>query len=156
MRLLETKIGVVIGRLFVLAFGLWLGGAGCLFCCQADDASAPGASTSKLAAQLSMPAAHACCKARRAPLTSVGERSNAADSFAVRRASDTARHACAHDTLLLANTAYKPRPTERPAATLTNRPMPSAHVAAFGRAPVARSRLPDDSDTYLRLAVFLI
>jgi hypothetical protein len=153
MRAKLAQIGAGVRTLSLCVFALWLGGVGCLFCCQ--GAAAPVAKLAEMHAQLAPPASHACCKARATAHTSADSRSNGGNNFAPLRATDLTRQACPLDPMLVADAARRPRaPAQAPASTIAL--LPALHVVAFGRTPVARSRLPDGRATYLRLAVFLI
>lgn len=154
MRAKLAQIGAVARSLSLCAFALWLGGVGCLFCCQGDAAHA--AAVGAPHAQLTPHSAHACCKARAMMHASSVSRGHAVNGLAPRRATDLARHACPHDSTLVADAARRPRAMAQAAAGATTALLPAPRVAAFSRTPVARSRLPDGSETYLHIAVFLI
>ena len=154
MRVSLAQISAVARRVSVLAFALWLGGAGCLFCCQADVA--PAADTSTPPARFTAHGTHSCCTARAATRAAADSRGSAVNAFAPRLARGPARHACPHDTLVLAHAARRPRALEPTVATFAKATTRVLRVAAFTPAPCARSRLPDGGETYLRLAVLLI
>jgi hypothetical protein len=150
------KFKWLVRRAALVCLAVWLCGASCLFCCQADSATA-AASTGEARAQFAVPATHACCKARTAARTSIGTGRNLAPAVAPSRASDLSRHACAHDALLVANRPRRQHAPEQSIGDLTIKATTrSAGTTAFMLTPLARSRLPDGRATHVRLAVFLI
>lgn len=161
MRSAITSLSRLTRRLAAVAFGLWLGGAGCAFCCASVGADAAharvaAAPTAALAEGNVFAPAHCPAHARASAAPAVGL--TQAD-LSVQATSPTDNHAssCCGKSRQPSDAARKLRPAADGAANgasaeLSHR---DACVSVAAR-PAARGRSPDGRSAHVRCCVFLI
>jgi hypothetical protein len=156
MRPALTNPGVLIRRLAVVAFGLWLCGAGCALCCK-PFATAAYAQTLPGAARAShATSAPARCHSHPPQSATNGYGLAAAPA---REPSPTDDHAgsCCQVTRRLADAARKQHPAnERAVARASVKSSRSGAGARNSGRPAAWGRSPDGRATHVRCCVFLI
>ena len=155
-------------RAGALALALWLGGVGCLLCCErparaAGDGAAPhhvapGGEGAVAQAPAPCPL-HAAKTAARAAQAEAARRGR--DESSASRAGEPSpvRGAprCCRDKGQPVVMPFKPRAPSDAAAVSTSGALPSPRAAAHvAPAPAPRSRLPDGGETYLRCCILLI
>ena len=162
MRAVLQKLRACARRASGFAFGLWLAGAGCAFCCEGTAAATPPRQAS---ARQTPPVHHAPAAAssgEACPLHA-GRQAGSRDApradkdLAAPRPASYRRAACCAKGWQPSDAARKPRLTPERAAALPPGEFPDAQPPAVGvPAPDARGRLPDRRGTYVRLCSFLI
>lgn len=163
-----SRIGVVTPRLALLAFALWLAGAGHLICCASacgNDSDGARVATHAFEPD-AMNAAHSCCHARLHQKHYIVGASSASDAtssgfgpasaLTEPRTSHVAPYCCVSSGQTADRTA-RPRTASAPASAATRQrssrdQVATAHVDSSS--PV--SRMSDRGGTYLRCCVFLI
>lgn len=148
-------------RLSALAFGLWLCGAGCVFCCvPAADAARERGSAANVVADVMLEgdassAAHCPAHARRAPRTARVSDKVTIYAGTLPPADEQAGSCCARSRQA-SDPARKQRPVpERAAASLWASTHPDAAASAKGQTR-ARARSPDGRARHIRCCLFLI
>jgi hypothetical protein len=164
MRMARTTIGGNLRRLSVALLGLWLSGAGCIFCCGRDLPEATAFESERAANQLAVPsvaAPHSCCTARLKAPAGKGSHYNFVASRSIghkRRASSVAGvAACCDRAGQVSAQARKQRVLFAPAtnSAATRAPHSLTHIAAV-QASSFREHSVNLRETHLRCGVFLI
>lgn len=156
MRLALTSLGVLIRRLAVVAFGLWLCGAGCALCCK-PFAPAAYAQTLPGAARAShATSARAYCLSHPSQSATNGYGLAAAPAREPSAADDHAGSCCPMSRQI-ADAARKQHPANERAVAraFVESSRSGAGERGAGR-PAARGRSPDGRATHVRCCVFLI
>lgn len=139
-------------RLMAFTLALWLGGAGCLLCCEMIVEASPLAGSSVTVEEgFACPTYSAgldCCQ------TPEAESDNA--SFGMLPQTTTEPSCCAL-TRQTADPARKPRFGDATSlAMVPGRLWPVANVSSHIKLSLVRQHVPDRGSTYLRCSVFLI
>ena len=148
-------------RALTIAFGLWLAGAGCAFCCtsadaatraQAEDSSSVhGAHEPRIASAPTHCPSHA-----RASKVANGDSDETAASARVLSPLGNHAGACCRKARQPSDPARKLNPETEPAANVARSEVARAEGYTFAGRPAARSRSPDGRTAHVRCCVFLI
>lgn len=155
------KLNELSRRLSVVAFGLWLGGVGCAFCCTAAPTAgvqteAPAYALGTRSADAAAAATHCSARARPGPTNGSGRDRTAASAATSGPSSDHTASCCGKPRQP-SSPARDQRPaTENPTAG-TRVDFSHRAAATIGAArPAPRGRSPDESATHVRCCLFLI
>jgi hypothetical protein len=155
------KIRATVRRAPAFAFGLWLAGAGCAFCCEGSILGASHVAAHAAAHESQTTAAMSSSSS--CPLHAQRQTQAREASGEARMLVTTSRPAglrvpsCCVKGWQPSDAARKPRVTPERAAALPSEEFLQALAStAFVAAPDARGRLPDRGGTYVRVCSFLI